>query len=348
MSLSFDFTLPRRDFLLELQGEFGDTTIGIYGPSGAGKTSFFSVLTGLEKPEKGRIVLGDRVLVDTEKGIFVPVHKRRIGVVFQEKLLFPHLTVKENILFGERYAPEKHIELDEVAELLGLPGLLDSMPSEISGGEQQRAAIGRALMTSPDMLLLDEPFNAVDNSLRATILPYLKNLRDRLDIPFLLISHDLPDIQRLTDQIYFMDQGRCAGFGRSIDFYGDRVTRDSGFVNCFRFTDPQDLGAGLYSAAVKDVPDLRMIVPKAPSDSYSLVLSPRAVALARQRIKGLSVRNQIPGYLKKMIRTETHVLCIIDAGVTIASQISVIAADEMKLKVGEPVCCLIKSMSFRA
>ncbi|MDC7235727.1 MAG: ATP-binding cassette domain-containing protein [Spirochaetales bacterium] len=348
MSLEFDLQFPRRDFLLDIQGEFDDQTIGIFGPSGAGKTSFFSLLTGLETPEKGRIVLGGRVLTDTSKGLFVPVHKRRIGVVFQEKLLFPHLTIRENILFGERYALKKNIGLDEVAELLGLGSLLDSMPYEASGGEQQRTTIARALLTSPDMLLLDEPFNAMDNSLRATILPYLRNLRDRLNIPFLVISHDLPDIQRLTNRIYFMEQGRCAGFGNSLDFYGDRVTRDSGFVNSFRLSDPQQTAPGLFSCAVEGNPELRLTVPKAPADTFSLVVSPRAVALSRKRVEGLSVRNQIRGTISRIIQTETHILCIIDAGVRIASQVTVPAARELELKEGSEVYCLIKALSFRS
>lgn len=348
MSLHFDLQMPRRDFTLNIEGEFGDQTIGIFGPSGAGKTSFFSLLAGLEKPEKGKIILNGRVLTDTEKGIFVPVHKRHIGVVFQEKLLFPHMTIKENILFGERYSKDKTLGLDEVAELLGLRSLLDSMPHEVSGGEQQRTAIGRALLTSPDMLLLDEPFNAMDNSLRATILPYLRNLRDQLQIPFLVISHDLPDIQRLTDKIYFMDQGRCAGFGESLDYYGDRVTRDSGFVNCFRLKDPQVLGPGLYSCAVEGSPELRLAVPKMPGDSFSLVVSPRAVALSRTKADGLSIRNQIKGRISRIIRTDTHVLCIIDAGVRIASQVTVPAAQELDLGEGGEVYCLIKALAFRS
>lgn len=348
MSLQFDLQLPRRDFTLNIDGEFGDQTIGIFGPSGAGKTSFFTLLAGLEKPVCGKIVLNGRVLTDTDKGIFVPVHKRKIGVVFQDKLLFPHMTIRENILFGERYASNKSISLEEVAELLGLTALLNTMPSEASGGEQQRAAIGRALLTSPDMLLLDEPFNAMDNSLRATILPYLRNLRDRLHIPFLVISHDLPDIQRLTDKIYFMDQGRCAGFGESLDYYGDRVTKDSGFVNCFRLSDSKELAPGLYSCAVEGNASLRLTVPKSPGSTFSLVVSPRAVALSRTKVEGLSVRNQIRGKISRIIRTETHILCIIDAGIRIASQVTVPGAEELELEEGGDVYCLIKALAFRS
>jgi molybdate transport system ATP-binding protein len=350
MSLLFDLQMPRRDFELNLQGEFGNETIGIFGPSGAGKTSFFSLLTGLERPRSGRIELMGRVLTDTAKNIFVPVHKRRIGVVFQEKLLFPHMTIRENMLFGEGYAREKRIHLDEVTDLLGLNKLLDSMPWEASGGEQQRAAIGRALLTSPDLLLLDEPFNAVDNSLRATILPYLKNLRDQLHVPFLVISHDLPDIQRLTDQIYLIDQGRCAGFGNVLDYYGDNdsVTRDSGLVNTFRLTREVSLTAGLYSCSVEGIPTLKLKVPRAPQETFSLVVHPSEIALSCGYIPNISIQNQVPGRISRLILTEDHVLCLVDVGIRIAVKISLHAVQELDLKVGDDVFCLIKALAFRS
>jgi len=348
MSLQFDLRLPRRDFELNLQGEFGNETVGIFGPSGAGKTSLFSLLTGLEKPQSGRIELMGRVLTDTEKDIHVPVHKRRIGVVFQEKLLFPHMTIRENMLFGERYAPEKRIQLEEVSELLGLNRLLDSMPFEASGGEQQRAAIGRALLTSPDMLLLDEPFNAVDNSLRATILPYLKNLRDKLHIPFLVISHDLPDIQRLTDKVYLIDRGMCAGFGNVLDYYGDNesVTKDSGLVNTFRMTRGEEISTGLFSCPVDGVEGLNLKVPGVTREHFSLVVHPGEVALARSYIQNISIQNQIPGKITKLIRADNHVLCLVDVGMPLAAKISIHAVEDLNLKVGEEVHCLIKALSF--
>ena len=350
MSLHFDLRLPRRDFELDLQGEFNNETIGIFGPSGAGKTSFFSILTGLEKPREGRIELMGRTLTDTSKNIFVPVHKRRIGVVFQEKLLFPHMTIRENMLFGVAYSPENRIGLDEVSELLGLTTLLDSMPWEASGGEQQRAAIGRALLTSPDLLLLDEPFNAVDNSLRATILPYLKNLRDRLHIPFLVISHDLPDIQRLTDQIYLIDKGLCVGFGNVLDYYGhnESVTRDSGMVNTLRLNRENALSAGLFSCSVEGFPKIKLKVPKAPKDRFSLVVHPSEVAISREYIKNISIQNQIPGTISRMIQTEAHVLCVVDVGIPLAAKVSLHAVEQLDLRVGHRVFCLIKALSFRS
>ncbi|QEN05958.1 ATP-binding cassette domain-containing protein [Thiospirochaeta perfilievii] len=217
MGLEFDIQLERREFKLDLSAEFHNKTYGIYGHSGAGKTSLFSLLNGLLRPSTGFIKLDGETLVNVKQKIFIPPNKRRIGVVFQEKLLFPHLNVRENLEFGCRYIKDRSISLSEVTELLGLNNLLDVMPNRISGGEQQRVAIGRAILTSPKLLLLDEPFNAVDNNLRESILPYIKRVGDSLNIPMLIISHDLPDIQRITDDIYVIEKGKKVGFGSIFD-----------------------------------------------------------------------------------------------------------------------------------
>ncbi|MBN2618088.1 MAG: ATP-binding cassette domain-containing protein, partial [Spirochaetales bacterium] len=213
----------RRDFIIDLEGSFNSNIVGIYGDSGAGKSTLFSMITGLEKPDRGRIVLNDRVLVDTQKNIYIPPHKRNIGMVFQEKLLFPHLSIKENLIFGQKYAFVKKVNFEQVVEFLNIGHLLKSFPGNISGGEQQRVAIGRALLTSPELLLLDEPFNAVDERLRKQILPYIKNISTEFNIPILLISHDLPDIQKLTNTIYIVDKGECCGYGE--------IVNSKGFIN---------------------------------------------------------------------------------------------------------------------
>ena len=213
MALEFNLQLPRRDFDLKLSGLFENGITGIYGPSGAGKSSFFHLLSGLEKPVQGFVKLNGKVLTDTEKGISVPVNKRRIGVVFQDRLLLPHLSVKKNLIFGVPYVKESKLSLHEVVDFLSLSSVLKSRPGEISGGEQQRVAIGRALMTSPEMLLLDEPFSAVDYTLRSTILPYIKGLKEVFPIPILVISHDRDDLEKLTDRICLISRGRERALG---------------------------------------------------------------------------------------------------------------------------------------
>ncbi|MBB6480140.1 ATP-binding cassette domain-containing protein [Spirochaeta isovalerica] len=202
MSLEFDLTLARREFDLHLSGEFGKGITGIFGPSGSGKTSFFNLLAGIEKPESGFIRLNDRVLADVGRKVSVPIHKRRVGYVFQDRLLFPHLTVRDNLLFGIPYTAKTGLSFDEIVDFLDLKPLLKSKPARISGGEQQRVAIGRALLCTPDLLLLDEPFNAIDYSLRSSILATIRELGEKTDIPVLVISHDREDLVTLSDRLY--------------------------------------------------------------------------------------------------------------------------------------------------
>jgi len=222
MVLEFDIKHSRRDFLMSLSGCFTSGITGIYGPSGAGKTSFFDLISGLENPDEGYILLGGKILADRKQNLFLPPGKRKLGVVFQDKLLFPHLTVKKNLSFGLPYAGSKTLSVSQVAEWLDLTKIMNSFPHQISGGEQQRTAVGRALLCGPDLLLLDEPFNAVDSSRRDVILPYLKNLHREMKIPMLIISHDLPDLERLADEIYFMDEGRFTGSERVGTVFCDK------------------------------------------------------------------------------------------------------------------------------
>ena len=219
MSLEFNLKLPLRDFTLSIEGMYDNNITAILGPSGSGKTSLLSLIAGLVKPEQGFIRLNDRVLTDTSKQLHIPPNKRRIGFVFQEKLLFPHMTVRQNLAFGERYAAKntearKRLDINTVSELLDLTSVMDSKPSKISGGEQQRTAIGRALLCSPELILLDEPFNAVDSALRDSILLYLRRLRDELEIPMIVVSHDLADMQKLTNTAQLVRAGRSEGYGK--------------------------------------------------------------------------------------------------------------------------------------
>ena len=350
MSLVFDLTLPRRDFELSLQGEMGDTATGVFGPSGAGKTSFFSLLTGLETPASGRIVLNGKVLTDMEKGISLPANKRRIGVVFQDKLIFPHLSIRENLLFGERYVKKRKISLEDVVDLLDLSTLLDSMPHEISGGEQQRTAIGRALLTSPELLLLDEPFNAVDNTLRTRILPYLKRVRDTLKIPMLVISHDLPDIQRLTSQVYLIEKGRCRGSGDLFDLLGEgRVLPDNlGMVNTFNLYTPREERPGLFTCSVEGLTGQFIKIPAVQADRFCVTIQPNEIALSRSLIDNISMQNQIRGKIRKLIHQDNCLYCLVDAGIRLIAEVTAITAEEMNLREGMDIVCLFKAHSLKS
>jgi molybdate transport system ATP-binding protein len=196
------------DFVLDARFKSNAAVTALFGPSGAGKTSIVNAIAGLLTPAQGRIAIGDALLFDSEKAINVPAHKRRVRVVFQESRLFPHLSVRQNLLYGRWIAGHATGKLDEVAQLLGLEDSLARRPRTLSGGERQRVAIGRALLADPMALLLDEPLSSLDEARKQEILPYLERLVGTAKIPILYVSHAREEIERLAGTVVTMDGGR--------------------------------------------------------------------------------------------------------------------------------------------
>jgi molybdate transport system ATP-binding protein len=215
------------DFTLDVAFEAGPGITALFGPSGAGKSTVLSLIAGLVRPDRGRIELGTRVLADTERGIMVPPSRRRIGLVFQDAQLFPHLTVRQNIAFGRWFAPSARVPVDEreVVDALGIGGLLGRRPSKLSGGERQRVALARALLAAPELLLLDEPLAALDDERRGDILGLIEMIRDRLGLPMLYVTHRVDEVRRLASTVVALDRGRVAATGSPDAVLGGR--RDS-------------------------------------------------------------------------------------------------------------------------
>jgi molybdate transport system ATP-binding protein len=201
------------DFRLDVAFESDARVVALFGPSGSGKTTVLNVIAGLVRPKAARVAMEGRLLTDTKARIFVPAHKRRIGYVFQEGRLFPHLSVRQNLLYGRWFTPkpERFNTLLEIADLLGLGGLLDRPPHTLSGGEKQRVAIGRALLASPRLLLMDEPLASLDEARKRETLPYIERLRDELAIPIVYVSHSAAEVERLTRDVVRLDGGRAMG-----------------------------------------------------------------------------------------------------------------------------------------
>jgi molybdate transport system ATP-binding protein len=192
----------------------------LFGRSGSGKTSLVNVIGGLIRPQAGHVIVDGQVLVDTRRGIFVPKHRRRIGYVFQEARLFPHLTVRQNLLFGRWFTPRGEADgkdLPAVLDLLGIGHLLDRRPSGLSGGEKQRVAIGRALLARPRLLLMDEPLASLDEARKAEILPYIERLRDEMAIPIIYVSHSVAEVARLATTLAIVDQGTVKACGPTAE-----------------------------------------------------------------------------------------------------------------------------------
>jgi molybdate transport system ATP-binding protein len=198
-------------FVLDAAFEAGEGVTALVGPSGSGKTTALHLIAGLLRPDAGRIALDGSVLVDGEQGVFVPPHRRRVGVVFQDYLLFPHLSVRENLRYGLRRRAPKSQEFAHVVELLELGSLLDRRPGTLSGGEKQRTALGRAILSGPELLLLDEPLSAVDERLKDRMLALVERAIREFRLPTLLVSHHREDVRRLADRIVTFEAGRVAG-----------------------------------------------------------------------------------------------------------------------------------------
>jgi molybdate transport system ATP-binding protein len=187
----------------------------LFGPSGAGKTSVVNMIAGLVTPDRGSITLDDTVLFDAEKCVNVPPHQRRIGYVFQEGRLFPHLSVRQNLDYGRRMsgAPRHAAEFEQIAALLDIGHLLDRRPGKLSGGERQRVAVGRALLMRPRLLLLDEPLASLDTGHKREILPYLVRLRDEAKIPLVYVTHAPAELRRIATTVVRLDNGRAIASG---------------------------------------------------------------------------------------------------------------------------------------
>ncbi|HLK83252.1 MAG TPA: molybdenum ABC transporter ATP-binding protein [Xanthobacteraceae bacterium] len=215
MTIEVDVAHRLGAFTLEVRFTSQGRLTAFFGPSGSGKTSLVNVIGGLIRPDRGRIAVDATTLTDTASGIFVPMHRRRIGYVFQEGRLFPHLTVRQNLMFGRWFTPpqERKVELETVLDLLGIGHLLHRRPGGLSGGEKQRVAIGRALLASPRLLLMDEPLAALDEERKAEILPFIERLRDEANIPIIYVSHSLAEVSRLANSVVVLHNGRVAAAG---------------------------------------------------------------------------------------------------------------------------------------
>ena len=210
MSLTARFELSHPGFTLDVDLALpGSGVTALFGPSGSGKTSCLRCVAGLEPAARGRLVVAGETWQDSDRGLFLPPHRRALGYVFQDANLFEHLDVRRNLLFGwKRVAPAaRRLALEQVVELLGIEGLLARMPARLSGGERQRVGIARALLTSPRLLLMDEPLAALDAERKAEILPYLERLTGELALPILYVSHAPDEVARLADHLVLLEQG---------------------------------------------------------------------------------------------------------------------------------------------
>jgi molybdate transport system ATP-binding protein len=355
MGLDVDIRHRQGAFVLEAQFRSEGRLTALFGQSGSGKTTIVNAIAGLVRPSYGRIVVNGRVLVDTQSRIAVPMHRRRIGYVFQEGRLFPHLNVRQNLLFGRWFTPreQRRASFDAVVGLLGIGHLLGRRPATLSGGEKQRIAIGRALLADPHLLLMDEPLASLDDPRKSEIYPYLERLRDEGEVPIVLVSHSVAEIARLATSVVVLSEGRVTASGPTEDIMRhanlfsrlERVeagalveTRVAGHDLAYDLTRLEARGGPLT------VPRLDLPVGAA----LRLRLRSRDIILSLKPPEGLSALNALPGRIVSIDEPNgPSADVVLDcAGDILVARLTRKSVERLGLTPGLEVHAIIKSIAF--
>jgi len=351
--------LRKRRGEFTLAAEFSAPTpgvIGLFGRSGSGKSTLIDMIAGLLPPDEGEVQLAGTVLTDTRRGIAVPPEQRRIGYVFQDARLFPHLSVVGNLRYGEKRARNRphYVRFEEVVQLLGLGTLLARRPHELSGGERQRVALGRALLAQPQLLLLDEPLASLDVARREEVLPYLETLRDWLSVPMVYVSHQFEEVLRLATSLVLLERGAVLSAGpvgemslrpelRSVlapELVGSVLDGLVTAVDAASGTAELAIGSGKLQVSLEGAP---------VGTRVRVQLLARDIILATQPIQGLSVRNALLGTVTEVSADESAgVLVKVDVGgPLVLARITEGARQALRLAPGDAVWALAKAVSTR-
>jgi len=354
MSIHARFRLPYPGFTLDADLELPSRGISaFFGRSGSGKTTLLRCIAGLERAPEGRLEIDGEVWQEGPR--FVPTHQRPLGYVFQEASLFPHLSVRANLEYGRKRVPAtaRRVEWDRAIDLLGIGHLLERKPDRLSGGERQRVAIARALLTSPRLLLMDEPLAALDQARKDEILPYLEHLHDELEIPVLYVSHAADEVARLADHLVVLEDGKVLGAGPLADILTRldlpiRLGEDAGVVLdaivAEHDTEWQlarvDFGGGSLWVRDKGIPLGRHVRVR---------ILARDVSIAREQISGTSIMNSFPATVRE-IADDTHPalsLVKLDAGgVPVLARLTRRSAAALQLAPGLPVWAQVKAVAL--
>lgn len=346
-SLDVDLHLPGRG------------VTALYGHSGSGKTTCLRCIAGLERAEQGFIQVNDEVWQDSERGIFVPPHKRALGYVFQEASLFAHLSVLANLQFGlKRIAKaQRRVDMAQATELLGIGHLLERHPQHLSGGERQRVGIARALLTSPRLLLMDEPLAALDSQRKNEILPYLQRLHDELDIPVLYVSHAQDEVARLADHLVLLGDGKALASGP----IGETLARldlpmalgDDAGVIIEGLVSAYDADYQLLSLQLPATEmNLRVThAPMAVGQTLRAKVHARDISLSQHNSEASSILNRLPVTVvsEQAADNSAHVLIRLDAGGTpLLARITRYSRDQLGIHPGQRLWAQIKAVAVLA
>jgi molybdate transport system ATP-binding protein len=340
------------DFSLEVDFTAPAGLTVLFGRSGSGKTTLVNAVAGLLRPDRGAISVGDWVLMDSGRGLFLPPHRRRLGYVFQDGRLFPHLSVRQNLAYGRWFAPRgaPRADMARVVEMLGIGALLDRRPGTLSGGERQRVAIGRALLAAPRLILADEPLSALDEARKAEILPYFERLRDEVQVPILYVTHAPAEVARLATTVVALDAGRVRRIGPAAEVLGDPGLAPAGVRGAGAVITAHLLRQHADGLSELDAGGIRLFLPRIealPGAALRLRIAAHDVILSRAAPQGLSALNVLPGTVEAvhigdgpgaMVRLATP------AGVILA-RITRRSADALGLAPGVTAHAVMKSVA---
>ena len=354
--ISVDAAVKLGDFALDIAFENDDGITALFGRSGSGKSTTINLIAGLARPDRGRIVLDGRILVDTATGVYVPNHQRRVGLVFQDSQLFPHLSVRQNLLFGRWFAPseQRRIAFEPVVATLGIGPLLARKPAALSGGEKQRVALGRALLASPRVLLMDEPLASLDQERKLEILPLIERLRDEFRIPIVYVSHSVEEVGRLASRVVVLEAGRVVAVGGVEEVLGaglsaagiSRFARSSVIAGKLTSIDePYGLTEIAHPAGT-----IWLVGRAGPIGREArVIIKSTDITLARSRVDAMSVRTTLSGKVAGIDSDDGPI-----AGVNIAldghGRLYALATrkaiDELGLAPGDKVFALVKTVAL--
>jgi molybdate transport system ATP-binding protein len=351
VSLEVDIDHAREHFRLTANFSSAPGLTALFGRSGSGKSTLVDIIGGLIRPTRGRVSVDGQVLVDTDRGVFVPKHRRRVGYVFQDSRLFPHLSVRSNLLYGHwftRNGGGASSNLASVVELLGIGALLERRPDSLSGGEKQRVAIGRALLAHPRLLLMDEPLASLDEARRVEILPYIERLRDEAGVPIVYVSHSVPEVARLATTVVILTEGKVTAVGPVLDILPLADAGDAGGVldaTVARHDDAFQLTVLASAAGELQVPRLAAPV----GASVRAYIRARDVMISLRPPEEISALNVLAGRIAAIVPSANGAQADVRLdcnGATLMARLTAKSVERLALGPGRPVYAVIKSVSF--
>ncbi|CUH49021.1 molybdenum ABC transporter ATP-binding protein [Ruegeria atlantica] len=353
MSLSVRLQHELPDLKLDLSFDAPPGVTVLFGRSGSGKTTIVNAVAGLVKPMAGRVAVDGWELFDTAQGLWLPPHKRRLGYIFQEGRLFPHLTVRQNLFYGKWFAPKgaRRESPDKVIEMLGIGHLLNRRPSGLSGGEKQRVAIGRALLASPRLILADEPLAALDDARKAEILPYFERLRDEVSVPILYVTHSAAEVARLATSVVALQQGKVVRHGPASDVLADPSVAPAGV---------RAVGAVLQVRVVKhhsdgltelDAGGSSLFLPWISlqiAEELRIRIPAQEVILSSKRPEGLSALNVLEGTVDTIRAGEGPgaIVSVRTPAGSVLARVTRRSVEALGLEPGKPCFAIIKTVAL--